>query len=73
MPCLIQQQQQAFALNALKAEVHVAGEPVDGVAVQGAVGNLGKPGDQLVPQGGDLGGVFVDVVAGLLQARRPDP
>ena len=66
-PGLIQQQQQAFALNALKAEVHVAGEPVDGIAVQGAVGNLRETGDKLVPQCGDLGGVFVDVIAGLLQ------
>ena len=63
---LIQQQQQAFALDALKAEVHVAGEPVDGIAIQGAVGNLGKTGDELVPQCRDLGGVFIDVIAGLL-------
>ena len=65
-PGLIQQQQQAFALDALKAEVHIAGEPVDGIAVQAAVGDLGKAGDELVPQRGDLGGVFVDVIAGLL-------
>ena len=52
MPGLIQQQQQAFALNALKAEVHVAGEPVDGIAVQGAVGNLRETGNELVPQRG---------------------
>ena len=51
----------------LKAEVHVAGEPVDGIAVQGAVGNLRETSDKLVPQCGDLGGVFIDVIAGLLQ------
>ena len=66
-PRLIQKQQQAFPLNALKAEVHIAGEPVDRVAVQGAVGNPGKSGNQLIPQGGDLCGVFVDMVAGLFQ------
>ena len=73
MPGLIQQQQQAFALNALKAEVHVAGEPVDRIAVQGAVGDLGETGDELVPQRGDLGGVFVDVIAGLLQRSGHSP
>ena len=36
----IQQEQQGFALNALEAEADVAGEAVDCIAVQGAVGNL---------------------------------
>ena len=40
---------------------------MDGIAVQGAVGNLRETGDELVPQRGDLGGIFVDVIAGILQ------
>lgn len=73
MPLAVEQQEHGLALDALKAEVHIAGEPVDRVAVQGAVGNPGKSGNQLIPQGGDLCGVFVDMVAGLFQRGRPGP
>ena len=37
------------------------------IAVDGGVGDLGKTGDQLVPQGRHLGGIFIDMVACLLQ------
>ncbi len=41
--CIIQQQQERLALNALEAEVDVAGQPVHRVAVESAVGDLGQP------------------------------
>ena len=34
------------------------------------MGNFGQARDELVPKGGDLGGILVDMVAGLLQSRR---
>ncbi len=50
----VQHQQKALALDALKAEIDVAGQPPLRSAVEAAVGNGAKqPGDQLIPQGDD--------------------
>ena len=62
---VVEQEQQALALDALEAEVYIAGQTLDRVAVEGAVRDLGEARDQLVPQGADLHGVFVDVRAGM--------
>lgn len=51
---VVQQQEQALPLDALKAEVHIAGKPTHRVAVEGGVGNLRQPRNQSVPQGGHL-------------------
>ena len=37
------------------------------VSVEPGVGDLGEPVDQLVPQGGDMGGIALQVGTGLLQ------
>ncbi len=55
---VVQQQEQTFPLNALKAEADVAGEPVCRITVEGGMGDLGETGNELVPQSRDLGGVF---------------
>ena len=55
---VIQQQEHGLPLNALKAEADVARQPVVPVPVEGAVGDGLQTGDELVPQGGDLGGMF---------------
>ena len=44
----IQKQQQALALNALKAEADIAGQTVHRVAVERTVRDLGQPRDQLI-------------------------
>ena len=46
------------SLNALKAKADVARQPVVPVPVESAVGDGLQTGDELVPQGGDLGGMF---------------
>ena len=66
-PLLIQQKQQALALDALKAETHIAGQPVHPVAVQGTVGNLAQALDEPVTHGRHPGHILIDVVAGFLQ------
>ena len=65
--CIIQQQQERLALDALEAEVDVAGQPVHRVAVESAVGDLGQPRNELVPQSRHLGPVLLHVGAGILQ------
>ena len=65
----IQQEQQALALDALKAEAHIAGKAVYRIAVESAVGDLAQTLDQLIPQSGDLGGIGVHVGAGFFQRR----
>ena len=65
----VEQQQKALAFNAFKAEAHIAGQAVHGIAVERAVRNIGKTGDQAVAQRADLFGILVDVRAGFLQRR----
>ena len=67
---VIQHQQQALALDALKAHVHGAGDMVLQTAVDFAVGDLAELGKQLVAHGDDLRGVLLDVLAALLQRGR---
>ena len=63
----VEQQQQALALDALKAEVHVAGQARASRAVERAVRDLCDAVDELVAQGGDLLRVLIHVGAGLFQ------
>ena len=65
----VQVQKQALALDALEAEAYIAGQTIHRVAVEAGVGDLGKTRDQLVPQGGDIGGVLLKVGAGFFQSR----
>ncbi len=53
-PLVVQQQEQALALDALEAEADVAGQPVLQIAVDGPVGDLGQARDELVPEGRHL-------------------
>ena len=46
---LVQQEQEGLALDAFKAEVDVAGEPLFRVSVQGRMGDLLQAFDQPVP------------------------
>ena len=46
----IQQEQQCLALDALKAEVHIARQALFPVAAEDAVGNPLQSGDQLIPE-----------------------
>ena len=49
----VEKEQQAFALDALEAEAHVAGEAIHGIAVECAVRDFGQAVDQAVAQGAD--------------------
>ncbi len=69
-PLVVQQQQHGLALDALKAEAHIAGQAVFPVTVEHPVGDAGKPLNKPVPQIGDAGLVFLHVGAGLVQGRR---
>ena len=66
----VQQKQEALALDALKAHIDGAGNVVLQGAVDLAVGDLAQLGEELVPHGDDLRGVFLHVVYALLE-RRP--
>ena len=66
---VVQQQQQGFALDALKAEADVAGQTVRPVTVQFTVGDPVQPGNQPVPQGAQAGGVGFHPGAGLGEGR----
>ena len=65
----IQPQQQALALDALKAYVHIAGQPVLHGAVHPGAGDVRDARQQRVPQGGDVGHVLLQVLRGLPQRR----
>ena len=66
----IQQEEQGLALDALEAEGNIAGEPVDRIAVEDAVGDLAQARDELVPEGRDLRGMGFQIGHGLVQSRR---
>ena len=67
---VVQKQQERFALDPFKAEIHVSGEPFDRIAVQNGVRDLGKALDQLVAQRGHPLILGLHVFAGLFQGRR---
>ena len=67
---VIQQKQQALALNALEAEIDVAGQTVDRVAVQSTVGDLAQPCNDPVPHSRDSGHIVINMVAGILHGSR---
>ena len=67
---IVQKQQKGLPFDTLKTEVHIAGEPMHGISIEDGVGDLGQAGDQLVPQRSQLGGVFVKMLARLIQRRR---
>ena len=72
MPLHVEQQQQALALDALEAEVHVAGQARASLSPLSAqCGMLAKPCDQPVAQRGDLRCVLVQMVARILAAPPP--
>ena len=64
---VVQQQEQALPLDALKTEVDIAGQPVHRVPVEGGIGYLRQPCNQPVPQGRHLRGILIHVSTGLLQ------
>lgn len=63
----VEQQKQALALDALKAEAHIAGQTVHGIAVERTVRDLRKAADQPVAQSADRFRVFVHVRAGVFK------
>ena len=66
---VIQKQKQAFSFNAFKAEIHIAGKPVNRIAVEGGMGDPGKTRNESVPQGRDSCGVFCHMCTAFLQRR----
>ena len=64
---VVQHEQEALALDALKAHVHGAGDMMLETAVDLAVGDLAELGEELVTHGDDLRGVLRHMVAALLQ------
>ena len=65
----VEKKQQAFALDALEAAAHVAGETIHGIAVERAVRDLGQAVDQAVAQGADPFCVLVEARAGVFERR----
>ena len=66
----VEQEQEAFALDALKAHVHSAGNVVLERAVYLGMGDLAQLGKELVSHGDDLCGVFLHVFDALLECGR---
>ena len=66
----VQKQQQGLALDALEAEVHVAGQTADRVAVENGVGDGRQTRDQLIPQRRQIYRILLHVPAGLVKSRR---
>lgn len=66
----IQPEEQAFSLDALKAEADDAGHLVVRIPVAAGVWDLAQALNQLIPHGRHLGHALLHVVAAVLQGRR---
>ena len=67
---LVEQEKKALALDALKAEVHVAGETLRFVAVERRVRDGLESGDELIAQSAYIRRVFLEIRARLGKRRR---
>ena len=66
----VQKQKQTLALNALEAEVHIAGKTGRSCAVERAMGNLAEAFNEPVAQRRDLFRIFVQMVARIFERSR---